>query len=634
MPSPDDELLSCFRRQLSAASRRGAVLAGLVFLPAACGDDVIVAHDPVAPQGEAGEPSSSDNPQDGLGGAGTGQLPVDPEAPAGGIATLPDVASGGSPDSDLLALGVLERLEDLCGACHANGDNGAGFSGGLDLARLIESGIIVPGSSATSPLLARILDGSMPPGGAPGQLQRGGDPTTGDIALLADFIDQLATEPAPRCEPLPFVGLDAAYASVLADVQSRPAEERTVLRYVSLTDASNARLCGPALEQRRQALFKLLNGLSMASEIHLPAAVDADALIYRVDLRDYGWDREIDLDGDGSVDVADGWEAALGAVPYGVAFDGPEASALSAETGAPIPLSSLGALTRVVGSGHIYRALLGVPANIYDMELLLGLDTLVEIEDGNVQRAGFFRYPPRSEVMVTRFPLGELDDGAYWFLSIDDSGNFGGSNIFDDALSSYVVGWTKAMWELPNGLWAYSLNDPGGAPLADMPRACDDTCVRREWLAPVACMACHAHGLQPLRDMIRAYTEENERLFDRETFADTLALFPPAPELDQIIAGDNDRYRAALERSGVQPGAPDPVSRVYLDFDRPLDLERAAAELGVPAQTLADHLGALPALAPLGDPSGGVDRTLFNAAHLEALCVVHSTSRNRPAACP
>jgi hypothetical protein len=604
-----------FRRLIFSGSRRAALLAALA-LPIACDDDVIIAHDPVA-QADGGAPPPS-----------TGDAGSEPGLQRLGIARLPDVASGGSPESDIVALGVLERLEELCGGCHSNGNNGAGFSGGLDLASLIEGGLIVPGSSATSPLLGRILDGSMPPPRLPGY----GVPslTVGDIRLIADFIDQLSTGALPGCEPLPMVSLDAVYAALLADVSSRPAERR-YLRYVSLTGASNARLCGPALDQQRHALFELVNGMSMQADIHLPVAIDTSALLYRIDLRDYGWNVEIDLDGDGTVDFDDGWEAALGAVPYAVVFDGPEATALASETGSAVPLSSLNALVRVASDGARYRALLGVPANLYDMELALGVDTITSLETNDVQRAGFVREPPRSDVMVTRFPLSDLNDRAYWMLGLEEPG---ASSIFDDPLSYASGDWTKAIWELPNGLWAYFLNDPGGAPLADVPRGCDGPCVRREWLAPVACMACHARGLSPLKDLIRPFMEESEALFDRETFADTLAVFPPADELDRILAADNERHRAARQRAGVPPDAPDPVSRVYLDFDRPLDLERAAAELGVLAQTLSDHLGVLPALAPLATPSGTVERAVFSEAHLDALCAVHATSRNRPASCP
>ena len=604
---------------MSGASRHGALLATLA-LSVACDDDVIVAHDPVALADAGARPASA------------GDAGGDPEPQSVGIARLPDVASGGSPELDVLALGVLERLEDMCGECHANGNNGAGFSSGLDLARLIETGLIVPGSSATSPLLVRIADGSMPPErSANGYLT---PPTAGDIALIADFIDQLSTGHLPACEPLPFVGFDAVYAALLADVLGRPAEERRHLRYVSLTDASNARLCGPALDQQRQALSKLLNSISLQDQIRIPIAIDPAALLYRIDLRDYGWDREIDLHGDGTVDFRDGWEAALSVVPHGVTFAGFEASTLSAETGASAPLSSLSALIRAAGDADVYRALLGVAANLYDMEVALGLDSIAELDDANVERAGFVRFPPSSEVMVTRFPLGTLDDRAYWVFAIDDSGYTGGSSIFDEALYFFVGQWTKALWELPNGLWAYFLNDPAGTPLANIPRGCAGACVRREWPAPVACMACHADGLRPLRDVIRSYTEENEWLFDRQTFAATLAVYPPAAELDRIIGNDNARYGAALARLGIQPGTPDPISRVYLDYDRPLDLEHAAAELGVPTQMLTDHLGALPALAPLRDPSGTVERSVFDAAHLEALCAVHATSRNRPTTCP
>ena len=80
---------------------------------------------------------------------------------------------------------------------------------------------------------------------------------------------------------------------------------------------------------------------------------------------------------------------------------------------------------------------------------------------------------------------------------------------------------------------------------------------------------------------------------------------------------------------------PDPVSRVYLDVDEPLSLSRAAAELGVDATTLSNHLAELtPAFAALATPSGASERTAFDAAFVEALCLLEPDRRNRPASCP
>jgi len=75
------------------------------------------------------------------------------------------------------------------------------------------------------------------------------------------------------------------------------------------------------------------------------------------------------------------------------------------------------------------------------------------------------------------------------------------------------------------------------------------------------------------------------------------------------------------------------VSRVYLDVDNPLDLQRAAAELGVLPLQLLERLGALPTtLSALGEPGGAVERPVFEAARSAALCELGT--QNRPASCP
>jgi len=155
--------------------------------------------------------------------------------------------------------------------------------------------------------------------------------TQGDLSLLADFIDQLPSAP-PACQPPPFLGLDATYAALLADVEARPEADRPYLRYLGTTDVSGAGPCG-ALDEQRLALFKAINGLSMVEALHLPVAIDAAGSLFRIDIRDYGWARAIDLASDGSVDAADGWAALLpSAYPSALELVGPEASELARGT--------------------------------------------------------------------------------------------------------------------------------------------------------------------------------------------------------------------------------------------------------------------------------------------------------------
>ena len=562
-----------------------------------------------------------------------GAAPVDAGAsvPADAAVAAPPESEPVWSSTDVVALGAQDILQTYCADCHLDGDNGAGFAGALDLASLIERGLIVPGAGASSPLVRRITDGSMPPA-TPGR-SRPPRPSVGEIAVLATSIDQLPTRPAPACEPLPLLGRDAIYAALLADVQGLPAGDRPFTRYLGVADASDAMRCGLPLAQQRQALFKLVNSLSMTSALHLPAAVDDAALLYRIDIRDYGWARAIDLDDDGDTDQADGWAALLaGTAPYAVELVGPEASALTSETGTPVPFLPVGAFVQAASTGDLYRALLGVRANIYDTEVELGLDIQQADLDGELRRAAFHRDAPDADMIVVRDALGPSRDRAYWWLDVDD--DVAASSIYDDPLELYRGRWRQTIWDLPNGLHAYAMNLANGTAVSQVPRGCiESSCLRPQDVHAVACMGCHSGGLLPLKDDIVRFVDENQEYFDQDTLDSVHASYLPAPELDALIAADNARYTGVLAQLGISADAPDPVSRVYLDFDRPLDLGRAAAELGVPASELAATLGSLPsAFAPLAEPSSAIERAAFGTAYVDALCALQT--RNRPQSCP
>jgi mono/diheme cytochrome c family protein len=71
---------------------------------------------------------------------------------------------------DQLQQSVLQMLDAKCGSCHgaeaiANGNVQGGLDCITDMECLVQSSYITPGYSETSPLVQRMLDGTMPPKG-------------------------------------------------------------------------------------------------------------------------------------------------------------------------------------------------------------------------------------------------------------------------------------------------------------------------------------------------------------------------------------------------------------------------------------------------------------------------------------
>lgn len=78
---------------------------------------------------------------------------------------------------------------------------------------------------------------------------------------------------------------------------------------------------------------------------------------------------------------------------------------------------------------------------------------------------------------------------------------------------------------------------------------------------------------------------------------------------------------------------PDAVSRVFLGSWNDLGPRQAAGELFVEPDVLQRELVRLPGVLTPLRAGGIVERLDFASAYLDALCQLHRSSRNPPAAC-
>src|SRR5690606_15958463 len=151
---------------------------------------------------------------------------------------------------------------------------------------------------------------TMPPADQRPQLT----PTPSQIELVGQFIDELVLPgSAPPCSPLPLRDVDSQIRLLRDDIAARDERQQPFTRYLTVSYSSNAGDCGRTLERQRLALFKGINSVSTSTTIARPVAIDAEQTIYRIDIRDYDWDRPIDLEDNdvsdpANIDFADGWE--------------------------------------------------------------------------------------------------------------------------------------------------------------------------------------------------------------------------------------------------------------------------------------------------------------------------------------
>jgi hypothetical protein len=167
-------------------------------------------------------------------------------------------------------------LRKYCLECHGPGKEVKAELRLLDYKLLLERRIVVPSNPEDSELLQLVQCGTMPPGTRP-KLQ----PV--ELAALRDWIGGGAPDFPPE------FGEIYVLRKILEDVRSaRDSPDVGQWRYLSF----NHLLAGspPNLDERRTALAAALSRLSRKTEPPRLLPIEPTQTVFRVDLRDLGWD--------------------------------------------------------------------------------------------------------------------------------------------------------------------------------------------------------------------------------------------------------------------------------------------------------------------------------------------------------
>jgi hypothetical protein len=402
-------------------------------------------------------------------------------------------------------------------------------------------------------------------------------------------------------------GLDAARDLLSEDLGQLPSADWPFTRYIAFGGLSTEGYTGYGTTEYqnprgrgRLALNKLANSLSSKSQITLPAEVDDQRLFQRIDLRDYGWDRPITVDG---VPYADGWEAIVAHASLAVEYPLDRSGALEDRTGTRVPWLFVSDFVAAAGTGNTYYELLDLP------------DTLAQLE----QRLT----PAGAEAAITygvAIDLAAESGRTRWVQQVQSTGAGHYWRAFDFAdISAQAVYDTplgvspdasELIFSLPNGLQAFFTADSSGRRVSDAPVSRDPT--QKDWVMrnAVSCFNCHNVGIKALE------------------------TYPDRELVQQSMAADSVSYLQALQALGAADMG-DTVARVYDEFRWwGVQLPQAAAELFVTPEQLRARLAELPAsLQVLGDADGSVSRGVFVSAYGEALCTLHHTDAVLPARC-
>jgi hypothetical protein len=417
-----------------------------------------------------------------------------------------------------------------------------------------------------------------------------------------------------------FLSSDDLWRAVAADLSSLDADDRSSQRYLSLADLSNTGTCGAELGEARAALVKLVNSLSIDTVPTPLVAIDADETLYRLDLRDYAWDRPVEVSGTGFVDA---WEAIVAASPHAVPFVGADADVAKADTGTAVPVLPGSAFVAAASNAPVYYGVLGVPEDVDGFILDdLGIDVAAHRIDEQVIRAGLGGTGVgRAEFLVERHDL-EVRAGYLWQIFSDENG---AQALSADPLSTPASEERELVFTLPNGLLAHVLADADGQRIDDSALTLDTAEANFRATIARSYTKFRSNGVLPI-DLLRQAALNDPR-FDSEEKERIRIVYPAADDLARIVDDDRIPVAAALARIGLDIEARDPIDATFLEFDRDVDADTAAAELYVTRDDLLENLDVLaPALSVLD--GGSVDRQDFDAVYLDSLCILSAVNEN------
>ena len=434
--------------------------------------------------------------------------------------------------------------------------------------------------------------------------------------------------PGPGTPPPPpasscFISSDEVFQQIAADLARLDADDQPFTRYLTLANEANVVGCGAVLDPSRTALNKLVNSLSLEPTVNQLVPVDADLTLYRLDLRDYTWDRQVEVDG---IQFADAWEAIVASSAYAIPYVGDDADDTVADSETTVPVLFGSAFVAAASAASVYYGVLDIPENVDDFLLDdLAIDVEQNRADQAVVRAGLGGTGQGfAEFLVERHEI-EVRAGYVWQIFSDADG---AAALEADPLATPPSEEREIVFTLPNGLLGHVLADADGQRIDESDLILDTN--ENDFRAKIArsFMRLRGQGVSAT-DEIRQLVLDNPDDFAGDV-QEILALYPGADDLEDILASDRARFEQALAQAGIDiDTVPEPVSNAFANFDRDVVLSTAAGDLYVTADDLKDNLILLdPAMGVL--QSGSMDRDDFTEFYVFNLCVLGVVNENQP----
>lgn len=529
------------------------------------------------------------------------------------------MASAGSTyaDESELAHQAYEILKRNCYSCHGDTVKVPGFYV-LEFDTLLESRgqdlnpYVTKGDVEKSVLWeAAVRDDRMPPDQPLSEE---------DQEILTRWIEAGVGFPLIIEDTRPFISERQIIGRIAEHLFNVNASDRQFQRYFSIAHLHNNRSVESRdLRKYRAAFSKVVNSLSREPEIVIPLAIDETQTIFNIDLRDVGWD---------DLNV---WDQVVSAYPYGLkpirSEFGTEAFRRLEELYGQalfdgIPYIRADWFIVEASRPPLYHLLLDLPETLDELVKDLEIDIKRNLENNRARRGGVFESGvSRQNRLIEYHPAR----GDFW-ISYDFKKNAGRSNLarfplgpanllpqFEKQAFEHAGG--EIIFSLANGLSGYMLIDNEGnridAGPIEIVSDADETSGTPLIVNGISCMNCHKKGLVRFTDNIR----NSDAVFDAAARDKVEALYADKKEMDRLLDRGQQEFLRKLEatigpflKAGEDVDKPfselvdaeEPVKFVARRYDKNLDLETAARELGYENPEELRLSLAIPSLAQLG----------------------------------
>jgi len=522
--------------------------------------------------GAGGATSTGGGSTGGGSSTGAGGSPGSGGSAAGGDPGTVRISSAieGMPDN------VAAILSNRCAGCHTYGQGDLGLWGSvLDLSRLVDAEIVVPGSPSASRMIDRVeVRGDMPP--------RGDRVPAAEVAVLKAWITNLkrpVTSPRSDEDILDAIAADVLKARSLS----------SDFRYFSLAHFVDQGRPASEVTRAKNVLAFTVNSLSRKGNIVPMTPIDSQSSVFRIRLSDLGWNAAL-------------WDQLTSFYPYCLASQVAGHQSLYTQLGTEAPFVRADWLLDTATQAPLYDLLVNLPASLNALATQLGVDIADDInhpgraEPDNLVRFAVHRSGVSLHNRMAERHLGTA--GQYLWVSYDFKTGVDREDVFANPLGPTAVdqqGFVhtfqnnagEVIYTLPNGMQGYMLVDAAGRRLSVA-----DTAIVRDIRRPngvvtngISCFGCHGPDgmIRPVStDQMQSYIQTHISDFSNKEFNEISALYPAVLSPD-VLKLDSSRYRAAvdtLDGSGPEHGALEylPFVAFVGDYETNLGFRGAAAE--------------------------------------------------------